>query len=122
MDILIGNAFPLALVRRKVEIIPHSIGYLKKVLNKEDVRIYSFWGHDNTLNEASNILGVDLSPIFERPAVELNEFLYPKLLCKVFKECWILSPDFVPGLRPAIGEEVPNNKIIGWHALKIKWK
>jgi hypothetical protein len=36
-------------------------------------------------------------------------------------ECWVLSPDYPPGFRPAIGEEVTDDKIIGWQVLKIKW-
>ena len=121
MKLLIGNAFPLTLIRRKVEVIPHTIEYFRKIISSKNTEVFSFWGHKNTMLTASLISGVDLTPKMERPAVELTDDFLPTLVGEVFYECWILSPDYIAGLRPMIGEEVSNDKIVGWHVLKIKW-
>ena len=120
--ILLGNAFPLALIRRKVVIEPKAVEDLKRVLADCDNEVISFWGHNNTLHQVCDILNYDIKPKYDRPAVELNDANLPELEGTIFTECWIISPDYVSGLRPQIGEEIPSSKIIGWHILKITWK
>ena len=119
MKILIGNAFPLTLIRRRVQIDKVKLSQLQKLaVNSE---IYSFWGHENTLNSAIKVLGFDISPLFGRVPVELNNENFPVLFNTVFKECWILSPNFKENFRPEIGEEVSEDLIISWDTLKITW-
>ena len=40
---------------------------------------------------------------------------------EVFDTCWLLSPDYEQGFRPAIGTEVGLDQIAGWHVLKLTW-
>lgn len=102
-----------------MEIKVSSLDELKKL--SQNAKCHSFWGHLNTLKIANEILGFDVSPIEERIAVKLNEDSLPVLAGKAFTECWVLSPDYVKGFRPKIGEEVEPEKIVGWQVLKIKW-
>lgn len=118
--ILIGSTFPLSLVRRSVTITPSCIDSLKNKI--ENSSVLSFWGHSNTLNIARQLLSVDLTPKSERPPLTLDDNNLPVLDGVSFKECWILSPDYIPGFRPEIGKEVPPDKIIGWQVLKITWE
>ena len=114
---LIGNSFPLSLIRRPVKIAPCSIAELQKKL--AEAKIVSFWGHSNTLAAANDLLGYDLTPKSDRPAVHLSAAFLPELEGTEFKECWILSPNYSSDFRPAIGEEVPPEKIASWQCLKI---
>lgn len=118
--VLIGNSFPLSLIRKsKVVIQEVELKELKQCLEKAEV--FSFWGHKNTLKAAEQIVGVSLEPRTIRPALELSEDYLPTLYGETFNECWILSPDYISGFRPAIGEEVTEDKIINWIVLKINW-
>ncbi len=114
---LIGNAFPLSLVRRRVVITPEREETLRTLLRV--ARPASFWGHPITLQAASARVGVDLAPDSERPAIQLNAEHLPCLDGIAFTECWILSPEFDAGFRPAMGEEVPAARIRDWQVLKI---
>lgn len=117
--ILIGNSFPLSLIRRKVVITPCTLDELQKKL--ENAQIVSFWGHRNTLNVINQLLGKDLTPETERPVLTLSPDNNPVLDGAEFSECWILSPDYRKNFRPAIGEEVTVNDIIFWQCLKISF-
>jgi len=117
--ILIGNSFPLSLVRSRVVIDPRPARELKALVARRGVQ--SFWGHENTLELASSMIGVDLKPCPERPALAMTNTKRPSLDGMEFRECWILSPDFAPGFRPGIGEEAHPEKIKGWQVLRIKW-
>jgi len=120
MKILIGSTFPLVLIRRPVFIEPVELDILFEQI-KQAGNIYSFWGHSNTIEIASKVLGVDLTPDVERPAIKLNEKKLPVLYGEVFKECWVLSPNYVKGFRPQVGIEVTKDKISGWDLLNVKW-
>jgi hypothetical protein len=119
MKILLGNAFPLSLIRNRVTIIPQTIEQLKLML--EDAELYSYWGHSNTIVAASEIVGCDITPKIARPAIRLNGAGYPEFSGITFTNCWILSPDYIDGFRPKIGEEVSPSQILGWQVLKISW-
>ena len=121
MDILIGSAFPLSLIRRKVEIVPMELDALVERL-RGDTSLYSFWGHDNTLTAVRTLLGVDLTPREKRAPLVLDRDGLPSLYGKSFTECWVVSPDYVPGFRPAVGEEVGLDKINGWRVLNMRWR
>jgi len=115
--ILIGNAFPLTLIRRKVRIEPVDINDFRKTL--ENAEIFSFWGHANTLPAASVFLGVDLTPQVERAILKLNRNHLPEFDGREFREVFIVSPNYIGDFRPRIGEEVPLEKIRDWQLLKI---
>ena len=83
--------------------------------------VASFWGHTSTIHAANAILGIDVTPATARPPIQLSPDGLPSLDGIVFTECFALSPDYVPGFRPAIGEEVPAGKITGWQVLRILW-
>lgn len=119
-SILIGNSFPLSLVRRPVRVEPESVSALKVALAGK--RIVSFWGHANTLHRAEEFAGCGLAPVSERPVLKLTDDLFPTLGSDVFSEVWILSPDYVGHFRPAVGEVVPPEKISGWQILKLTWE
>jgi len=116
---LIGSTFPLTLIRRQITISPESLQELKSQLQYRPFS--SFWGHQNTIRAAGALLGVDITPLTIRPVIQLDDDNFPTLHGEKFNECWVLSPDYPPGFRPAIGEEVTDDKIIGWQVLKIKW-
>ena len=119
LPILIGNSFPLSLIRTKVVIEPCPVADLRREL--ECRPIHSFWGHRNTLAAANQLVGADLTPATERPALQLSEALCPMLNDISFTECWVLSPDYAPGFRPPLNEEVPPEKIMGWQVLRMRW-
>ncbi len=117
--LLVGNTFPLSLIRRPVRIEPRPVGELQSALASQPCA--SFWGHASTLPHASRLLGADLSPKTSRPAILLDQAGLPALEGISFAECWVLSPDYQAGFRPQIGQEIPPDKITGWQALKIQW-
>ncbi len=117
--LLLGSTFPLTLVRRRVTIEPESVGTLRRELKRRSLA--SYWGHRNTLAAARALLGIDVAPETERPALRLDSGNYPMFNGIRHNECWVLSPEYVAGHRPAIGEEVATGKIVGWQVLKIKW-
>jgi hypothetical protein len=117
--ILIGNSFPLSLIRTKVVIDPCPVDILRQELAHRP--IHSFWGHRNTLTAANQLTGADLTPATERPALKLSPDFRPVLNELSFTECWVLSPDYTPGFRPPVNEEVPPEKINGWQVLRMVW-
>lgn len=117
--ILIGNGFPMNLIRHEVMITPVDICEFRKLLKISEP--VSFWGHENSLKNASDFIGIDLAPAEERPVIHLTNDEYPTFSGCEFRECYILSADYVANFRPAIGEEVSLDKIKGWEVLKIKW-
>ncbi|MBN2686191.1 MAG: hypothetical protein JXR40_12995 [Pontiellaceae bacterium] len=119
-SILIGNAYPLSLVRRPVRIEPVAVDELRAAARGRVV--VSFWGHANTLVDAEKFTGLPLAPREERPVIHLHESGLPSCVGRTFCECWILSPDYTRNLRPAVGEEVPVEHIGGWTVLKITWE
>jgi hypothetical protein len=119
-SILIGNAFPLSLIRRPVRIEPVSVDELRAAASNTE--IVSFWGHANTLAAAEAFSGLPLFPAVERPVIQLQESGLPSMVGQTFCECWIISPDYIGDFRPAVGEEVVSEKIKGWQILKITWE
>lgn len=119
--ILIGNSFPLSLIRRKVVIEPQTISMLREKLGSHDL-IHSFWGHRNTLSAAKALIGCDLTPKTERPALQLSPNNLPMLNGQTFDECWIVSPQYIENFRPAVGEEVSEDKIASWQVLRMEWE
>lgn len=117
---LTGNSFPLGLVRRPVRIEPETLeNYLQKL---NECSWESYWGHENTLAAVNRITGKDLTPAKPRPALELDAEGYPMLYGKSYRECWLLSPDYETGYRPALKEEVDAGRIRGWQVLRIMWE
>lgn len=116
---LIGNAFPMGLIQRKVSIKPKSIKELREVIARR--RAVSFWGHVRTAGIASELLAWDVTPEKPRPAITLDKEGYPKLDAVDFRECWILAPEYAPDYRPDIGSEVKPSEIIRWRVNKMKW-
>lgn len=118
--ILIGNSFPLSLIRRKVVVEPMPLDRLREAISAAD-GILSFWGHANTLPAAEQAVGQSLAPASERPVLALSPDQYPVFQAKTFTECWILSPDYTENFRPKVGEEVPADKIQSWQVLRMEW-
>lgn len=111
---------PLSLVRRRVVIQPESPGALRAALGSRSV--YSYWGHPATLRTVNDWLGVDLTPRTDRPALACDAKTgRPVLDGLVFSECWVVSPDYEPGVRPAMGAIAPSEKIKGWQVLRMQW-
>ena len=119
--VLIGNSFPFSLIRYKRLIVESgSVEALRNVLTEAGA--VSFWGHENTRTAAETVLGVSLVPRTERPALTLSPEKRPMLDGEEFDTCWLLSPDYPDGFRPAVGEEVSPDQIEGWHVLKLTWQ
>ncbi len=117
IELLVGNSFPISLIRRNVKFIPQ-----EKENFPASAEIYSFWGHENTLRVASDFLKVDLTPKTKRPVLELSQEGLPMLDKKEFTECWIISPNYTENFRPETGVEVSAEKIRGWTILKVIWE
>ena len=117
---LTGNTFPMTLVRRRVVIEPRTLEEYRAKLAGGGWE--SYWGHENTLEVAQAVCGQALRPREPRPAVTLDASGYPTLYGEVFRECWVLSPEYAPGFRPALGVEVSANQILGWQVLRILWE
>lgn len=117
--LLVGNSFPLPLVRRAVAIRPWPLRRLRARLASHPVA--SYWGHANTRPAAETLLGVSLEPASERPALTLSPDRLPTLDGEAFTSCYVLSPDYRPGFRPVPGTEVPSEQIAGWSLLRIDW-
>lgn len=120
MKSLIGNTFPMSLVRRQVRITPCELDFFKEFVGNGPV--CSFWGHRNTLRAANAFTGLDLTPKTERPAVVLDRDGFPTLDGEWFGQAFIISPDYKPGFRPRIGEEVKPEEITGWQILHVQWE
>lgn len=119
--ILIGNSFPLGLIQRPVEVEPVPIHVLQKLI-RQGAQVVSFWGHPSTVKAASHLLGVDLRPEVERPALTLSPDGLPQLQGETFCECWILTATYREGYRPPIGAEVAPEDIASWNLLLMRWK
>lgn len=115
--ILIGNTFPLSLIRRAANITPASLEELRRLASTEG--FLSFWGHGNTRKAAIDILGFDPAPPHERPALVLSPDNLPSFDGHVFQDVWVLSPNYVSGFRPDPGTEVAADQITSWQVLKI---
>jgi hypothetical protein len=115
--LLVGNSFPFPLIRRRVVIEPLSDGEARDLLMGRG--FVSFWGHGNTLHAAREFLGVDLAPRTSRPALTLDEANIPSLDGMSSSDVLVISPEYAPGYRPEIGQEVPIEKILGFQALLI---
>ena len=122
--ILIGNTFPLSLIRREVVINPIDLDWFKSWLKHahcRDHQVASFWGHQNTLKVASDLLGVDLTPKTERPALSLSPNNLINFEGEEYNIIYVLSPDYRPGFRPTIGVEVGPEDITGWTVLRVRF-
>jgi hypothetical protein len=117
--ILIGNSFPVSLIRTKVIFEPQPLTALQAAVAGK--RIYSYWGHPNTLAAASQFVGADLTPMKERPSLQMTSQGMPVLDGQAFEECWVLSPNHGSSARPSIGEELDPHRISEWHVLKLTW-
>jgi hypothetical protein len=119
MNFLLGNTFPISLIRREVKIKPVDLDSLRKL--GQQGNCYSFWGHQNSIDYANEILGFDVTPKEQRVPLKLNSDKLPTLYGESFTECWILSPNLETGLRPAIGREITPTEIKKWCVLKVTW-
>ena len=119
--VLVGNSFPFSLIRcDRLVVEQRRISELKDALASAEVA--SFWGHENTRAVAESVLGVSLATNGVRPTVTLSSSQRPMLDGEEFSSCWLLSPDYPKGFRPAIGSEVSPEMIEGWHVLKLSWQ
>lgn len=118
-SILVGNSFPLSLVRRRVQIDPLALDEARQVLACR--KFVSFWGHENTLRVAENLLGVDLSPRSARPALTLDAENLPCLDEISSPFVLVVCPEYVAGFRPGIGTEVPPEKIRGFQSVVLNF-
>ncbi|WP_395718808.1 hypothetical protein [Prosthecobacter sp.] len=115
--VLLGNSYPLSLVRRRVVIEPRPLEELRTEIAARG--LISFWGHANTLTVARHILGYDPTPPYNRPALTLDAECLPSLSGQSFDQVWLLSPDYRAGFRPEIGKEVGSEDILGWQVLSV---
>ena len=117
--ILISNSFPFSLIRRPVNVRPRGLDELGAALRSRPFA--SAWGHANTVALAGELIGIDLTPASERPALTLSDDLLPVLDGRSFDECWLLSPDYTPGFRPQVNQELSPDHIRGWQVLRLHW-
>ena len=103
-SMLIGNTFPLTLMRRRLTVDVVPLEELRRAAAGR--RIVSFWGHANTLRAASAAVGFDLSPAEERPVLTLSPEAFPSL----------------GGDRPSVGDELKPEEICSWQCLHLVWQ
>ncbi len=118
--ILVGNSFPFSLIRRHVTVEPVRVKQVRAAM--AGAEIHSFWGHAATRTAAESVLGISLATAKERPELVLSEDNLPMLDGYTFDACYVCSPNYTPGFRPKIGEEVKPEEIVGWQTLLISWK
>lgn len=118
---LIGNTFPLKLIRgHRVTIEEISVVSFLDLL--PGLELVSFWGHENTREAAEGVLGgLSLRPRVERPAVTLDATDLPSLDGQRFSQCFVLSADDRVPSRHAIGAEIRVEDLGEWHLLKLTW-
>ena len=117
--VLVGNIFPTSLIRRSCKVEVKTMQDLISAL--EGRQLVSFWGHANTLAAVQARFGLDLRPVTERPAVTLDAQALPSLGGDSFGCVWVVSPDYRPGFRPAVGIEVSPEDIIDWHVVLYRF-
>jgi hypothetical protein len=117
--VLLGNSFPMPLVYRPLHITPRKVEDLQRLLKSHPVR--SFWGHGNTVTVASSLVGTDLTPRSQRPALRVDTEGYPVLDGESFEEVWVLSPVLPAGYRSPEWEVVPSHVIKGWKVLQLSF-
>lgn len=118
--ILIGNTFPIAMVKRNVKIYPITLKSLRnEIVNSK--KVYTYWGHENTRNIAQKILGIEFPKDDFRKPLSLSAEGYPLWGNIEFKKCYILSPNYRDGFRPSINREVTLDEILSWKALEMEW-
>lgn len=117
MKRLLGNTFPLTLVRRRCQMLPIPMEMATQLLALDGFE--SFWGHSNTTAAAKAQLGLDVTPTTDRPAITLDEQLLPVLNGTTATEVLVVSPEYRPGFRPAMGVEVGPEDILGWQAILV---
>ena len=114
---LLSNAFPTALMRRKIMVSPISLEMMRRLLT--DHYFVSVWGHDNTLSLASLVLGIDVTPLNRRDVVMLDAENYPTVRGERFTRVLILSPDLPQGFRPESSEVIIAEQISRWFPLLL---
>lgn len=117
--LLVGNTFPLTLIRRRVVIEPVAVTELRR--SAAGKKVISFWGHADTLAAAMAAAGIDLTPAAERPVLSLSPDGLVVCDGLTFDRCWIVSPDSRQIVRPAIGQVADAAAIVNWQCLKITW-
>jgi len=117
--VLLGNSFPLSLIRRAVHIERRALEELREAVGERGC--LSYWGHSNTLAAAREFLGFDPTPSEGRPVLALNGDLLPAMNGVAFDEVWVLSPDYAEGFRPKIDREVTPEQILGWQVLRLQF-
>ncbi|MDR0535620.1 MAG: hypothetical protein LBG65_04625 [Puniceicoccales bacterium] len=121
MPLLVGNTLPVTLIRTPVTMTPVTLDAARELLHHAD-RALSFWGHANTLRLASRLLDYNLKPATARPALILDNKGHPGLDGCHTNTVLVLSPDYAPGYRPAIGCEPGGKDILGWQCLLVTFE
>ena len=115
--LLVGNTFPMHLIRKRVTITPIPEWHGASMLSRH--QIFSFWGHRNSLAAVNEFTGKDLTPVIERPAVLLSERNYPYFEGVEFKRVLVISPILKLGVR--LDHELELDEIDGWTFLLIEF-
>lgn len=113
----IGNTYPSTLVRRATVQIPISKEYFLTLA--EGATLHSFWGHSNTIQAAKAFMGIDVTPIIERPAIVLNADNLPTLFGVLLDGVFVISPTYAKGYRPAEGKVASPEEIVDWQILLV---
>ena len=115
--ILLGNSFPMGLVKRPARLTPLGKEDLLALLKGREV--VSFWGHQNTVSLVSDYLGREIP--CRRVALGLSRDLYPSVDRETFQEVLLLTPEYRDGFRPQIGVEPTPEDIRAWGVLRVSF-
>lgn len=117
---LVGNSFPWTLVRRRIDAVPVSVDQFRR--EAAVAGTVSFWGHPDSLADASEFCGIDLTPSCERPVLVLSPEGLPMLNGETFRRCYLISPEYGAAFRmPLIPGDVAPPPITAWRILRIDW-
>lgn len=109
----------MSLIRRSVSIKTLDKADFQKELDNS--KIFSAWGHPNSIKLAEKFLGVSLYPSTYRGQIKLSSKNLPVFNGVEFKQCYIVSPITVGNMRHNIGKELKAEEIESWQLLKIEW-
>ena len=113
----------MSLFQRRATVEPRPTSALREEIRRRPAQsVHSYWGHENTLQAAGDLLGVSVVPRTPRPSLHLDQSGFPSLDGQSFSEVWVLTARFPTGFRPAANQELALGDIESWHVVHIQFE
>lgn len=104
-------------MRRKIVVYPISLEKMRQIIRSG--AFVSIWGHEDTIAQASSVLGADVTPLNARQAILLDDEHFPVVGNERFTQVLVLSPELPRGLRPEADTTISAEEIIHWFPLLL---